>query len=140
MFSVSPALGLNWKLPTTSGEILVQQSSDPASRPTRIARDAEHRQLRIPWADGHESVYEWEYLRRHCPCAPCQGELGAPGAMASNPILLADQTFLRTMEHVGRYAVKLVWGDGHDVGIYTFRELRSLCPCPACQGDQATPR
>lgn len=32
----------------------------------------------------------------------------------------------------GRYAVTPVWGDGHDLGIYTFRMLRAICPCAAC--------
>jgi len=30
--------------------------------------------LRFKWSDGHESgIYSWEYLRRQCECAACQG-------------------------------------------------------------------
>jgi DUF971 family protein len=111
----------------------MQLGSNPATTPTRIIRDAEHRTVRIPWADGHESVYDWEYLRRSCRCANCHGEWGTPGYLASNPILMVDQTFLKHMQHVGRYAVQLIWGDGHDTGLFAFRDLRALCPCPECR-------
>ena len=113
------------------------QAPDPAPRPTRISRDARRRQLRIPWADGHESVYDWEYLRRGCKCAYCHGEWGTPGYLDTKPALTPQQTELKSMQHVGRYAVLLIWADGHDTGIYAFGDLRALCPCPACQGDRA---
>jgi len=29
---------------------------------------------------------------------------------------------------VGNYALKIVWSDGHDSGIYSFRYLRDICP------------
>lgn len=106
----------------------MQNTPDLAVRPTRIVRDADHRALRIPWADGHESTYGWEYLRRNCPCAHCRGEWGAPGYLDSMPILTVEQTFLKGMQIVGRYALQLTWGDGHTTGIYAFRDLRALCP------------
>ena len=112
----------------------MQQGSDPANLPTRIARDAQHRQLHIPWADGHRSVYDWEYLRWRCPCAFCRGEWGQPGQLDRVRSLTPEQTELRSMEHVGRYAVKIVWADGHDTGLYAFRDLRAICPCSECQG------
>ena len=111
----------------------MSHAPDPATRPTRIVRDVERHTVRIPWADGHESLYEWEYLRRNCPCAHCQGERGRPGAMGPNAILLADQAFLATMQHVGHYAVQLIWGDGHNTGIYSFSHLRAVCPCASCR-------
>jgi DUF971 family protein len=106
----------------------VQQGRDPLTLPTRIVKDSTQRQVRITWADGHESVYGWDYLRRQCPCAHCRGEWGAPGYLDSNPILLADQIQLSAMEHVGHYAIRLSWADGHDSGIYEFRRLRAICP------------
>ena len=33
---------------------------------------------------------------------------------------------------VGNYAIRLVWTDGHDTGIYAFTMLRAVCPCPQC--------
>ena len=111
----------------------MHHTSDPATRPTRVVRDAERRTLRIPWADGHESTYDWEYLRRRCPCAHCQGEWGRSGAMTGDPLLTVDQTFLKSMQLVGRYALQPIWGDNHDTGIFAFTHLRELCPCSECR-------
>lgn len=40
---------------------------------------------------------------------------------------------VESAELVGNYAVRFVWRDGHDTGIYEFRALRDLCPCDACR-------
>jgi len=112
----------------------MQHTPDLSTRPTRVVRDAERRTLRIPWADGHESSYDWEYLRRSCPCAHCQGEWGRPGSLGPNTLLTVEQTFLRTLQLVGRYALQPTWGDGHDTGIFAFSHLRELCPCAECRG------
>ena len=37
------------------------------------------------------------------------------------------------LTEVGRYALGVVWGDGHD-SILPFRNLRRACPCDACAG------
>jgi DUF971 family protein len=37
------------------------------------------------------------------------------------------------MPAVGRYAYKIIWNDGHDMGLYTLENLRGLCQCPECQ-------
>ena len=34
---------------------------------------------------------------------------------------------------LGRYAIQFEWSDGHHTGIYSFENLRRLCPCPACR-------
>jgi DUF971 family protein len=33
---------------------------------------------------------------------------------------------LRDFRFVGGYALQPVWADGHETGLYTFRQLRSL--------------
>ena len=30
------------------------------------------------------------------------------------------------IEPIGRYAVKPIWRNGHDTGLYTFRSLRAM--------------
>jgi DUF971 family protein len=42
---------------------------------------------------------------------------------------------LKTLKEVGRYAVGITWGDGHE-SILPYRDLRAHCPCDACR---ATP-
>jgi DUF971 family protein len=43
----------------------------------------------------------------------------------------ADATRIERLTEVGRYALGVVWGDGHD-SILPFRTLRIACPCDAC--------
>ncbi len=107
----------------------------PATSPLEITRDAANRRLLVRWADGHESAYDWEYLRWRCPCAHCSGEWGMPGELAVIQELRPEQTELMDLDLVGRYAISLVWRDSHSTGIYTFRMLRSICPCEQCRSE-----
>ena len=76
--------------------------------------------MEIDWADGHRSRYPHELLRGYCPCAHCQGHEG--------PIVYVDggDLELDDVQPVGNYALRLVWRDGHQTGIYSHRFLRSL--------------
>jgi len=38
---------------------------------------------------------------------------------------------VQKLTEVGRYALGVVWGDGHD-SILPFRNLRRACPCEVC--------
>ncbi len=99
-------------------------------QPQSIHADRPARELRIEWADGHQTVYGFTELRWHCPCAFCRGEAGQPGWLDSNPTLSEDQVTLSDIAMVGHYAIQPVWADGHGTGFYTFQKLRDECPCP----------
>ncbi len=105
------------------------------------------RVLEIEWSDGHLSRYEQVYLRRVCPCATCAGHHGpeqpqrgatptSPGRRGRFTVLddaqaraaRGDVRAVRTWP-IGRYAMGIRWSDGHDAGIYSWRYLRSVCPC-----------
>jgi DUF971 family protein len=93
----------------------------------------------IVWADGHESYFEGEALRRACTCAGCKGEQHLFGR-ASLPVIkpLRPEAFVPVqVQRVGNYGLKVTWGDGHDHGIYTLADLRAACPCEACRRDAA---
>jgi DUF971 family protein len=45
---------------------------------------------------------------------------------------------IRTLKEVGRYAVGIVWGDGHE-SILPHREIRAHCPCDACVASPTDP-
>ena len=100
--------------------------------PVEVRRLREEKQLRITWGDDHVSDYPLAYLRGWCPCAGCQGHGGERRYVHSADTDLAD------LSVVGRYALNLVWGDGHQTGIYTYRYLRELCPCEQCAGKPAS--
>lgn len=112
------------------------RSGSPPLIPVSLRREGEDRLL-IDWNDGHHSVYTWGHLRKECPCAGCRGEFGVP----PDPFHILTEKELnapkvvRPVEFspVGRYAYKIVWNDGHDTGIYTLENLRSLCECSDCR-------
>ena len=98
--------------------------------PTEVRRIGEQRLLRITWNDGHVSDYPWTYLRGWCPCAGCQGHGG------ERRYIHAPASDLASISVVGNYALSIVWSDGHDTGIYSYRYLRDLCACETCKPPQ----
>jgi DUF971 family protein len=94
--------------------------------PVDIRYDNARRRLEITWADGRESAYDYEFLRWHCPCAACAGEMGQPGQLQFTESLRPEQYQLQSIELVGLYAVRPTWADGHDYGLFAFDRLRAL--------------
>ncbi|HEV3204001.1 MAG TPA: DUF971 domain-containing protein [Gemmataceae bacterium] len=99
-----------------------------------LSKDGNDR-LVIEWNDGHRSVHSWKHLRENCPCAGCRGESGQP----ADPFRILKPAELNapslapvSIAPVGYYGYKIVWNDGHDSGIFTLENLRSLCQCPEC--------
>ena len=45
----------------------------------------------------------------------------------------SEPLVMKTLKQVGRYAVGITWGDGHE-SILPYRDLRAYCPCDACRG------
>ncbi len=84
-------------------------------------------ELALAWGDGSESYIPLESLRKHCPCAVCQGEPDAMGRVVKPTVTHTDRSFqLLSMQQVGGYALQLKWADGHSTGIYTFDLLKNL--------------
>ncbi len=86
-------------------------------------------QLAIKWSDGKESFVDCKQLRLSCPCAKCSGE----GDVFGNRYINKNQapgsesnSIIINYEYVGHYAIRFLWGDGHNSGIYSFKLLRSL--------------
>jgi len=106
-------------------------------RPQKLAVDRTAGLFTVRWADGHESSYRLGWLRSVCPCASCAEEKRSANAdplrLITGPPPSAGVT---SAELVGNYAVRVVWADGHDGGIYGFSSLRASCPCPLCCGSE----
>ena len=76
------------------------------------------------WADGLEAELDPRTLRISCTCARCISE--TTGERLLDPETVAEEIKLTAFEPVGNYAVRLVFSDGHNSGIYswdTFYEL-----------------
>ena len=94
-------------------------------QPTRV--EVIGAELALSWSDGSESFIPLEKLRRACPCAGCGGEPDVMGHVVRPQVSYAPQSFeLRGTRFVGGYALQPTWNDGHDTGLYTFRQLRAL--------------
>ena len=98
-------------------------------QPTQIERlpDA----ISVQWNDGHPSKYSYQLLRQKCPCARCQSEKSDKNPLRLLPVdpSATDLTVV-DIQLVGRYAIRLIWSDGHKTGIYTFEFLHSLQSSP----------
>jgi DUF971 family protein len=91
--------------------------------------------LAIVWDDGHESYFDFEMLRRACPCAMCKGEANVMVESKPAPQKYGPDSFkIRGLNFVGGYALQPHWADGHGSGIYSFEYLRKLCNCGQCAG------
>jgi len=89
---------------------------------TEIKLRTRSRVLEVSFDDGARYLLPFEYLRVHSPSAEVKGH--GPG---QEVLVLGKQNVeIRAVEPVGQYAVKLVFDDGHDSGLYTWKYLREL--------------
>jgi DUF971 family protein len=96
--------------------------------------------LEIDWMDGHQSAWNFAWLRDACPCAICVDERAQqnrkPGEPKAKPAQLlpmyAPPPKPKNVQPVGRYAIQFNWLDGHSGGIYSWEYLRRVCQCPEC--------
>jgi DUF971 family protein len=102
-------------------------------RPNEIARTAP-REITVTWEDGHTSVYPTSYLRETCGCAACVDEW--TGRTRIEPGSIPEATDVVDAEHIGAYAVRFVFTDGHGDGIYSYQRLREFCPCDECDAER----
>ncbi len=88
-----------------------------APRVGRIWQEGD-RTLAIAWTTGEISRYDVVELRRRCPCAHCVDEWD--GTRRLDPAAVPDTLRPSLVRSVGRYALTIVFDDGHDTGIYPF--------------------
>ncbi|MBC8026046.1 MAG: DUF971 domain-containing protein [Steroidobacteraceae bacterium] len=89
---------------------------------TEIKLRTRSRVLDVAFDDGARFELPFEYLRVHSPSAEVKGH--GPG---QEVLVLGKQNVgIRAVEPVGQYAVKLVFDDGHDSGLFTWKYLRDL--------------
>jgi DUF971 family protein len=94
--------------------------SDPV--PTEIKLRKASRILEVTFEDGTRFELAFEYLRVHSPSAEVKGH--GPGQEVL--VLGKENVGIEAVEPVGQYAVKLVFDDGHDTGLYTWKYLHEL--------------
>lgn len=90
-------------------------------RPTEIIGHRQSKYLEVRFEGG--TVYElpYEYLRVFSPSAEVRGH-GGPMMLVTGK----EEVGVERIEPVGRYAVRLVFDDGHDSGLYSWQTLWEL--------------
>ncbi len=91
-------------------------------KPVDIRLHQTSRILEIRFEDGLHCELPCEYLRVYSPSAEVRGH--GPG---QEVLQTGKETVnITAIEPVGRYAVKLVFDDGHDSGLYSWDILYDL--------------
>lgn len=90
--------------------------------PTEIRLVRSQARLEVDFETGEAFTFPAEFLRVESPSAEVQGHGGeekriVPGRQGVN---------IRAVEPVGNYAVRLVFDDGHDTGLFTWSYLHEL--------------
>ncbi len=81
-------------------------------------------EILLSWPGGKQVSLPSRALREACPCAGCVEEF--TGKKLLDPATIPADIRPDRIEPVGNYAVRFVWSDGHDTGLYTWRTLREL--------------
>ena len=90
--------------------------------PSEIRLAHDKRMLTLRFDDGAEFALTAEYLRVESPSAEVQGH-----RPEEKQIVTGKQNVkILTVEPVGHYAVRLVFDDGHDSGLYAWDYLYEL--------------
>ena len=90
--------------------------------PTEITLHQQTRQLEIAFDDGVRYRLPYEFLRVFSPSAEVRGH--GPG---QEVLQVGKQNVnMLNAEPVGSYALKLIFDDGHDSGLYTWEYLHEL--------------
>ncbi len=91
-------------------------------RPTDIKLHQASRLLEIEFDSGERFSLGCEYLRVYSPSAEVQGH--GPGQQVLQTG--KENVNITNIEMVGNYAIRLIFDDGHDSGIYSWELLHRL--------------
>jgi DUF971 family protein len=100
----------------------MSSASRPIEPPTEIVVHQQSRRLEIVFGDDERYSLSFEFLRVHSPSAAVQGH--GPG----QDVLQVGkrEVTISGVEPVGHYAIRPIFSDGHDSGIFTWAYLREL--------------
>jgi DUF971 family protein len=96
--------------------------SDSAPWPTELRLIKDEARLEIEFADGRTHSLPAEYLRVESPSAEVQGH----GPSQKKIVAGCRAVRIVEIEPVGNYAIRIVFDDRHDTGIYSWSYLREL--------------
>jgi DUF971 family protein len=92
-------------------------------KPVEIQLHSRSRQLELTYADGERHSLSCEFLRVYSPSAEVLGHGPGQEVLQTGKMNVA----ITAIKLVGNYALQLVFDDGHDTGLYSWRYLYELC-------------
>jgi DUF971 family protein len=90
--------------------------------PTELRVNPGKDTLRIAFSNGSAIVLSAEKLRVQSPSAEVRGH----GGEKPPPVRGKANVKIQRLEPVGNYAVRIVFDDGHDSGLYSWDYLKRL--------------
>ena len=90
--------------------------------PTNIKLHQRSRMLEISFDDGKHFQLSCEYLRVYSPSAEVRGHSPEQAVLQTGK----ETVNIKNIEPIGHYAVRLVFDDGHDSGLYSWNILYDL--------------
>ncbi|MCC6707045.1 MAG: DUF971 domain-containing protein [Gammaproteobacteria bacterium] len=90
--------------------------------PVDIKLHQQSRKLEVTFDDDKRFELSCEFLRVHSPSAEVRGHSPEQAVLQTGK----ENVNIKDIEAVGNYAVKLVFDDGHDTGLYTWDYLYEL--------------
>lgn len=94
-----------------------------ATLPQDIKLHTKSRTLELIYSDQESFELSAEYLRVHSPSAEVRGHGIGQGVLQTGKQLVG----IKGLEPAGNYALKIIFDDGHDSGLYTWDYLYDLC-------------
>lgn len=77
------------------------------------------------WNTGEKFAVPYVELRFYCPCAGCIDEHTGQRTLKRTSIRPDIRPI--QVQPIGRYAIQIIWSDGHDTGMYHYDRLFELC-------------
>lgn len=93
-----------------------------SATPLEIKLRKTSRLIAVQFDDGSSFELPFEYLRVFSPSAEVQGHGPGQGVLQTGK----ENVQISSIEPIGHYAVRLVFDDGHDSGLFTWKYLYEL--------------
>jgi len=93
-----------------------------SATPVEIKLRKASRLVAVQFDDGRSFDLPFEYLRVYSPSAEVKGHGPGQDVLQTGK----ENVQITKIEPIGHYAIRLVFDDGHDTGLYTWKYLYEL--------------
>ncbi len=90
--------------------------------PTRITVAKDKQSIEVQFSDSHSHSFTAEILRVLSPSAEVQGHSEAERKLVGGK----KNVSVSNIEPVGNYAIRIIFSDGHDTGLFSWAFLAEL--------------